>query len=289
MSKPIPNSMANAAGVAYGDLIRRQRRYKKMSQEELGTLVRVGKNAVGAWEAGRSRPDVASVPIICKALDLSMEEFFGLEETAVSAGVKEKLDEKEGAELVRRYSRLNEYNRQVVMREMDMLYNMQGEMGKPVRKVIRLYLNDLAASAGPGETLEASHGEEVFLYAGPDTKAADEIIRVNGDSMEPTYRNGDLVLVRHASSLRPGEIGIFVTGDTGYIKEYRKDGLYSHNPAYAPIFFSEETEVRCIGRVIGTVKPDDWADAESISAWKANQKTSDQKANGRKTSKAKGR
>jgi len=270
MSKPVPNSMANAAGVAYGDLIRRQRRYKKMSQEELGTLVRVGKNAVGAWEAGRSRPDVASVPIICKALDLSLEEFFGLEETTISVSVKEKLDEKEGTELIRRYASLNEYNRQVVMREMEMLYGMQGEMNKPARKVIRLFLNDLAASAGPGETLDAARGEEVFLYAGPDTRQADEIIRVNGDSMEPTYRNDDLVLVRHTSSLRQGEIGIFVTGDTGYIKEYRKDGLYSHNPAYAPIFFSEGTEVRCIGSVIRTVKQDDWADDESISAWKTS-------------------
>jgi phage repressor protein C with HTH and peptisase S24 domain len=270
MSKPVPNSMANAAGVAYGDLIRRQRRYKKMSQEELGTLVRVGKNAVGAWEAGRSRPDVASVPIICKALDLSLEEFFGLEETTISVSVKEKLDEKEGTELIRRYASLNEYNRQVVMREMEMLYGMQGEMNKPARKVIRLFLNDLAASAGHGETLDAARGEEVFLYAGPDTRQADEIIRVNGDSMEPTYRNDDLVLVRHTSSLRQGEIGIFVTGDTGYIKEYRKDGLYSHNPAYAPIFFSEGTEVRCIGRVIRTVKQDDWADDESISAWKTS-------------------
>jgi transcriptional regulator with XRE-family HTH domain len=118
----------NSAGVSYGEMIRRCRREKGLSQEELGSLVSVGKNAVGAWEAGRSRPDVASVPIICKALDLSMEEFFGLEETAVSAGVKEKLDEKEGAELVRRYSLLNEYNRKVIMREMEMLYNMQEEM-----------------------------------------------------------------------------------------------------------------------------------------------------------------
>ena len=86
--------------------------------------------------------------------------------------------------------------------------------------------------------------------------------------MEPTYQNGDHVLVRHTSTLRQGEIGIFVIGDTGYIKEYHKDGLYSHNPAYAPIFFSEGTEVRCIGRVIRNVKQDDWADDESISAWK---------------------
>ena len=77
MARSDQNGMTNNAGIAYGDLIRRQRKAKKMNQEELGALVKVGKNAVGAWEAGRSRPDVGSVPVICDALDLSLEEFFG--------------------------------------------------------------------------------------------------------------------------------------------------------------------------------------------------------------------
>lgn len=270
MARADSDGMTNAAGVAYGEMIRRQRRSKRMSQEELGALVSVGKNAVGAWEAGRSRPDVGSVPVICKALDLSLDEFFGLHQTAAVVCQDDQLEVSEASELVRRYTALNPYNRQVVMREMDMLHDMQEGMKKAPRKIIRLYLNDLAASAGPGETLEAARGEEVYLYADHDTEAADEIIRVNGDSMEPTYRDGEYVLVRHAASLREGEIGIFVTGDTGYIKEYRKDGLYSHNPAYEPIVFSGGTEVRCIGRVIGTVKQSDWADDESINEWKMN-------------------
>ena len=70
MAKAEENGMTNASGIPYGELIRRQRKAKKMNQEELGALVRVGKNAVGAWEAGRSRPDVSSVPVICEALEI---------------------------------------------------------------------------------------------------------------------------------------------------------------------------------------------------------------------------
>jgi phage repressor protein C with HTH and peptisase S24 domain len=278
MSKADPNSMANAAGVSYGELIRKQRKSKKMSQEELGALVRIGKNAVGAWEAGRSRPDVGSVPIICDALDLSLEEFFGIKNESIPVKVDGDLSPSEASEVVRRYAALNPYNRQVVMQEMEMLRGMQTSLKEPTRKVIRLYMNDLAASAGPGETLEAARGEEVFLYADSITEAADEIIRVNGNSMEPTYPDGALVLVSHTTSIREGEIGIFIAGDTGYIKEYRKDGLYSHNPDYAPIRFSKDTEVRCAGRVIGTVQPDEWADDESIREWKDSQR----KTSGRK-------
>ena len=70
----------NMAGVAYGEMIRNSRRKKGMSQEELGALAHVGKNAVGAWEAGRSRPDLSSVPVICENLGISINDFFGIPE-----------------------------------------------------------------------------------------------------------------------------------------------------------------------------------------------------------------
>ena len=107
MARADSDGMTNAAGVAYGEMIRRQRRSKRMSQEELGALVSVGKNAVGAWEAGRSRPDVGSVPVICKALDLSLDEFFGLHQTAAVVCQDDQLEVSEASELVRRYTALN--------------------------------------------------------------------------------------------------------------------------------------------------------------------------------------
>lgn len=267
MARVDTTGMTNAAGISYGELIRRQRKAKKMNQEELGALVRVGKNAVGAWEAGRSRPDVGSVPIICEALDLSLSEFFGMPEEQ-----KERNDEKYGipaeerAVLLRRYSTLNDYNRKIVLRQIAVLNEMQEDTGKP-RRVIRLFRNELSVSAGPGEALETARGEEVYLFADRISDDADEIIRVNGDSMEPTFYDGDEVLIRHTSAIRPGEIGVFICGDTGYIKEFRKDGLHSHNPAYATISFTDGDAVRCIGKVLGKVTMLDWADEESYAAW----------------------
>jgi len=266
MSKADENGMLNESGVAYAELIRRQRRLKKMSQEELGSLVRVKKNAVGAWEAGRSRPDVSSVPIICEALDMSLEEFFGVRDKERADKGKSGITQDEKSTLLRRFSLLNAYNRQVILRQMEMLWEMQTEEQQP-RKVIRLFRNDLAVSAGTGEALEAARGEEVFLFADRIPGKVDEIICVNGDSMEPTYSDGDQVLVRHCSAVRPGEIGVFVCNDTGYLKEYRKDGLYSHNPAYAPISFADGDAVRCIGKVVGKVEEEDWADQESYKTW----------------------
>jgi phage repressor protein C with HTH and peptisase S24 domain len=153
----------------------------------------------------------------------------------------------------------------MIMQEMEALRAME-EAANP-RKLVALFRSDLNASAGTGESLEGTTGDTVWLYADPLTEKADEIIRVVGDSMEPTYRHGDEVLVQHADEIRPGEIGIFTNGDTGYIKEYREDGLHSHNPAYAPLVFSENEPVHCVGRVLGRVREDAWADDESVRAW----------------------
>ena len=246
MSRPEqkPNCMLNAAGVPYAEIIRICRKEKGLNQEELGARVCVQKNAVGAWESGRSRPDLSSVPVICETLGLSLNEFFGITDMKTQRNDIP-------AEFTERYRALTDYHRRIVLHQMDALLDMQKSSPAVKRKLIRLYRNDLSACAGPSFALGETTGEEVWIEATPLTLQADELIRVSGDSMEPEFHNGDQVLVRHSASVRPGEIGIFTNGDAGYIKVYQRDGLHSLNPAYPTLVFSEGDEVRCIGKVLG--------------------------------------
>ena len=250
--------MINNAGQAYGDLIREYRKRRGLSQAELGKLAHVKQNAVGACEAGRSRPDLASVPVLCRELSLPLTVFFGEEKEAPFE------------EVASRYARLNSYNRRVILKQMDALYELQTqtEADHPGVKLVEVYQNDLSACAGASYGIGESSGETVYLIADPVTEEADEIIRVSGDSMEPTFHDGDQVLVRHCDSLQEGQIGIFVNGDAGYIKEYRHDGLYSHNPRYAVMKFSDEDRVRCVGSVLGILQEEQIAGADDIAAWK---------------------
>ena len=264
-------ALLNQAGVSYGDMIRQCRREKGLSQEELGSLVSVGKNAVGAWEAGRSRPDLSSVPVICEALGITVPAFFGIEEDETEAEASasgKKASGKAVSAFADRFDRLNDYHQQVILREMDMLIDMQEET-RPVRKLVRIYRNELSACAGPSFGIGDDAGEPVWLYADSVTEQADEIITVCGNSMEPTFMDGDQVLVQHTKNLRVGEIGIFLVDNEGYIKEYQRDGLHSHNPAYATISFDGEDAVRCVGKVLGVVSPHNWADEEAFAAWMA--------------------
>lgn len=84
-------------------------------------------------------------------------------------------------------------------------------------------------------------------------------LQIKGNSMEPRMCEGDVVIVRQQEDAESGDIVIaMVNGDDATCKRLRKyrDGieLVSNNPAYAPMFFSNEDisskPVKIIGKVV---------------------------------------
>lgn len=84
-------------------------------------------------------------------------------------------------------------------------------------------------------------------------------LQINGDSMEPKFSKGDVVIVRKQDDAESGDIVIaMVNGDDATCKRLKKyqEGiaLISTNPAYDPIYFSnkeiEEKPVHIIGKVV---------------------------------------
>lgn len=63
---------------AFGSRIREYRIKKGLSQPQLAALLGVTKNAVTNWEAGASRPDIASIPALCTHLGISADTFFDM-------------------------------------------------------------------------------------------------------------------------------------------------------------------------------------------------------------------
>ncbi|MBE6557783.1 MAG: helix-turn-helix domain-containing protein [Ruminococcaceae bacterium] len=120
------------------------------------------------------------------------------------------------------------------------------------RRPIDMY--DLPVSAGTGQFLSESTGTEIMIPAGPKTENADYALRISGDSMEPKYHTGDVLLVEDCDFVEEGELGIFVLDGSGYFKKYGGDRLISLNPAYAPIMLKDFQEVICCGRVVGKLK-----------------------------------
>ena len=84
-------------------------------------------------------------------------------------------------------------------------------------------------------------------------------LRIQGDSMEPRIRKGDVVIVRIQEQVESGDVAIvFVNGEDATCKRVRLSDagltLISNNPIYEPMFFTpEEVEslpVRFLGKVV---------------------------------------
>lgn len=129
------------------------------------------------------------------------------------------------------------------------------EYEEPPISMINCY--DNPASAGQGEELGDGHYTELSVYQNNLTQKADIAIRVKGDSMEPAFCDGDIVLVKLTPCIELNEIGIFrVNNDKGYIKQKGINSLISINPKCEDIPYSEDYEITTIGRVIGKLNPD---------------------------------
>jgi len=111
-------------------------------------------------------------------------------------------------------------------------------------------LSYLPASAGTGAYLDSSDYELIDIPDTKETKQANFAVTVSGDSMEPEYYDGDIVLVKQQPAVDIGEIGVFIFDGEGYIKKLGKNELISLNQKYKPIS-TKYGELRTAGKVIG--------------------------------------
>ncbi|MDY2966346.1 MAG: S24 family peptidase, partial [Megasphaera massiliensis] len=106
--------------------------------------------------------------------------------------------------------------------------------------------------------------EEILDYEEitPELAATGEFfaLQVKGDSMEPTLRDGDVVIVKKQPTVDSGDIAIvLVNGNDATVKEIKESPagitLIGHNAAiYTPQFYSNEDiknlPVQVLGKVI---------------------------------------
>ena len=120
--------------------------------------------------------------------------------------------------------------------------------------VITLPLYYSPVSAGPGAVLDNGSHETIDVRAGYATEQADFALRVSGNSMEPRFKSGDIVLVHQQNAVLFGELGIFIADGEGYFKRFMGDRLHSLNPEYPDIPLRRFDDFFCCGKVVGHMK-----------------------------------
>lgn len=133
---------------------------------------------------------------------------------------------------------------------------LKGESKSPRRIKKIPVLGNVAA----GVPIEAIEEWDDWEEIDEDQYPAGEYIalRIHGDSMEPKFSEGDVVIVQYGNPCESGDIAIvMVNGSEATCKKikFMPEGIFliSLNPEYEPMFFSAKEVVELPVRVLGKV------------------------------------
>ena len=87
--------------MSIGSTIKRLRREKDITQEQLAEYLGITSRAVSQWECDRTAPDISQIPALCHVLDVSSDTLLGIDITKSNEEIGNYLDrafeeEKEG-------------------------------------------------------------------------------------------------------------------------------------------------------------------------------------------------
>lgn len=124
----------------------------------------------------------------------------------------------------------------------------------PIPHRILAYYGKIAA-AGQSVEFSAMISGTVECPLTDESERADYAIGVSGDSMEPEFKDGDIVFVQKDALPSVGDVGIFQKDNGIYIKEVGDGELISFNKRYKPLI--DDGDIRCLGKVLGKLEKDD--------------------------------
>lgn len=225
-----------------GQKIREARKKSNLKQSDIANALNIKNTTVSNWEKDISKPDIDTIEYLCHVFNVSASYFIDDLASNEILSISEK-------EVIKKYRVLDEHGKDLVdtilLKEYDRCVKEPEYtyVTKSIDKYPRL------ASAGHGEyVFEDIPIERVEVE---ENSQADFAIGIYGDSMEPTFSDGETVLVKKQEYLSIGDIGIFIADGDSFIKEYGGDRLISHNKKYEDILFNENMDIRVVGKVIG--------------------------------------
>lgn len=221
-----------------------------LRQVDLVEMTGLSKSKINMYVNGEHAPKHDAVYLLAQALGVQEAWLMGYD--VPMEDVPSSLDDLSDseAEHIQKYRAIDERGQETVDRILDFEYERcKGEGWKPEHGMQEyLYLGRIAAA---GKWIYP--GDIPFEYIKERRiKGADFIVGVSGNSMEPTFYDGDRVYIKKTTDIEFGEIGLFVVNGMYYIKEYAPDGLRSHNPKYALI--PKDEEIIVVGKVLGKVE-----------------------------------
>jgi phage repressor protein C with HTH and peptisase S24 domain len=262
----------------YIDRLKHIKSERKITNDQLSEMTGIPLGTLAKILAGISdSPKLSNIVAICAALECSLDYIL----TGIPENTNNYTLEDREMTLIENYRKLDPHSRElvamVIAKESERVNvdsnnknndrNFRGQLiqgggsvrGAAMKNAVglsrrKISLYDLPVSAGTGVYLTDTESVEINIPDNPDTADADFALRIKGNSMEPKFRDGDVLLVEECDSVEYGELGIFILDGDGYFKKFGGDRLISLNPDYEPILLKNFEEIVCCGRVVGKLK-----------------------------------
>lgn len=263
----------------FAERLKQLRHEKGLTQIQFSKQFNVSSGTIAMWETGKRIPDSNTLVSLANFLNCSVDYLLGRSDDRVDESVLDLVNEidddlleKYGNirdaliaqaardkavtdtefETIKKYRALDEHGAKVV----DFLLDAEFERCSSMPRIIKIAntfrtipYSNIPASAGLGEWLDAENMDEIEIPDTPANRSADFAVPVSGDSMMPTYRDGDILLIHEQDAVNVGDIGLFAVNGDGYVKEMGDGQLISHNRNYDNIPINES--FKCFGKVIG--------------------------------------
>lgn len=241
------------------DNLKSARKSTGMTQKDVSTALNISPNTYKNYEQGLREPNGDTIVALANLFGVSTDYLLGRPTAQPPTDALERLFTEKSfsaleEELLRKYMELPHEARQAVVRFINdaTAKALQRKNGTAPQKLLVMKRSLHKVSAGTGYDLNDSDAwETVTVKDTDDSRKADFLLEIEGDSMETTFHDGETVCVQQTPSVEVGEIGVFWVDGCGYIKELGNGCLISHNSSYDTIPL-QGTENRCIGRVLGT-------------------------------------
>ena len=241
-----------------GEIIKKFRDDNELSMDKFAKMSNLSKAYISVLEKNKrpqtGKPVTPSIPVIknvAEAMNMSFDELFNMLEDnqIISIGTDDIV------------KKINDVSIQLNADRQTKVYNYAELQLDEQNKVVNFsdYIQEEvkfygSVSAGTGLYLDDEQVETISFEVNTIPNGTDFCLKVNGDSMEPTFNNGDYVFIKRETDFRNGSIGVVIVNGEAYLKKiYITDNsikLVSLNKKYKDITVTQDDNLKYVGTVV---------------------------------------
>lgn len=246
-----------------GEIIKKFRDDNELSMDKFAKMSNLSKAYISVLEKNKrpktGKPVTPSIPVIknvAEAMNMSFDELFNmLEDNQIISISTDDI-----------IKRINEVSMQLYSERRIKVYDYATEQINEQNNVVNMsdYIQEEtewykvkfygSVSAGTGLYLDDEQVETISFGVDMVPSGTDFCLKVNGDSMEPMFHNGDYIFINRETEFRNGTIGAVIVNDEAYLKKlYITDNsikLVSLNKKYKDITITDTDNFKYVGTVV---------------------------------------